>query len=189
MRKWLMVSLLAIFALAATSPAMAQIPQSDCHLGVYADAGATVSILTPTQGTPFQVYVVMILEGLVNAVAFDLLVPELNSQIFITESSWGPAGNGINIETANGSNIGLGECAVGFGGIPIVVATYTMLMPFETLSARTIGIGPNLDSDPEAPFFAVCTGQLYACTIATPLILTAPVETESKSFGQIKALY
>lgn len=189
MRKRLMVSLIACFALAAAAPAMAQIPQSDCQLGVYADAEGTVSTFLPTQGQEFDVYVVMFLEGLTDAVAYDLLVPELGQEIFLIGTEWGPGGGGFNITTAGGYNVGLGECAVGLGGQPILVAKHTFIMPNETQSARTIWVAPNTDYDPNAPFFNVCTAQLFPCTISTPLLLEAPVGTEATSFGSIKALY
>lgn len=186
-RVTLLVTLFAVFAFATT--ASAQIPQSDCMLGVYADTDGTVSVLEPTQGEPFTVYTVMFIEGLVNAVAYDLLVPKLGEDIFLLNETFGPAGRGINIATPGGYNIGLGECAIGFTGFPILVASHTFFIPGETTTARSISVGPNMDSDPEAPLFAVCTGEVYRCTINDNLLLTAPVTTESTSFGAVKNLY
>ena len=122
---------------------------------------------------PILIFVVLKVEGLANAVSYDLVVPELNDQIFLAGASYGPTGGGFNIASPNGSNVALGECAIGFGGLSILVAQYTFVMPFETTSARTIGVAPNPD----------------ACTISFPLFLEAPIGTEATSFGQIKALY
>jgi hypothetical protein len=186
-RLTLFATLLVVFALAGG--AMAQVPQSDCFLGVFADSEGTVNVLEPTEGVPFNIYVVMQLEGLFNAVAYDLLVPRFGEDIFLIGETFGPAARGINIPTPGGYNIGLGECAIGFGGVPILVATHTLLIPFETFGARSISVGPNKDWDQDAPIFAVCTGQVYPCTINDNLLLTSPIDTESTSFGAVKSLF
>lgn len=182
-----LVAVLSVVAFANVSTA--QIPQSDCNLGVYANMAGTINTLEPTQGVPFTVYVVMYLEGLVNAVAFDLLVPRLNQDLFLIGQTFGPGGGGLNIASPGGYNIGLGECAIGFSGFPILVSSHTFLIPGEVTSARTISLAPNLDSDPEAPLFSVCTGQIYQCTISNNLLLSRPIGTESMSFGAVKNLY
>lgn len=180
---------LALFAvLAYAGSASAQIPQSDCQIGVYADEGGTIRTFEPTQGEAFTVNVVIRVEGLINAVAFDLLVPGLDEEIFIISEVFGVPGVGINI-FRGGYNVGLGECAVGFNDLPIVVSRHTMVIPGEPTNARTISIGPNTSADPEAPVFAVCTGEEYRCTISDNLLLAAPVDTESQSFGAVKSLF
>lgn len=186
-RLTLLATLLAVFAFA--NVASAQVPQSDCMLGVYADAEGTINVLEPTEGVPFTVYVVMFIEGLVNAVAYDLTVPKLNEDIFLISETYGPSARGLNIITEGAYNIALGECAIGFNGFPLVMATHTFLMPQNPSGARSISVGPNLFQDPEAPVFAVCTSEVYRCTINDNLLLTAPVETDSKSFGAVKNLF
>lgn len=181
------LALVAVLAFAGT--ASAQIPQSDCMIGVYADEAGTIQTFEPTQGQAFTVNVVIRVEGLLNAVAFELLVPGLGEEIFMLGESFGVPGRGINIFTDGGYNVGLGECAIGFGGLPIVVSRHTMIIPGEPPNARTISIGPNTDEDPEAPVFAVCTGQVYRCTISDNLLLAAPVDTENQSFGAVKSLF
>lgn len=186
-RLTLLATLLAVFAFA--NVASAQVPQSDCLLGVYADAEGTVSVLEPTQGVPFTVYVVMFIEGLVNAVAYDLQVPKLNEDIFLAGETYGPTARGINIFTDGSYNIGLGECAIGFNGFPLLMATHSFIMPIETFGGRSISVGPNKTWDQEAPVFAVCTSEVYRCTINDNLLLTSPVYTDSKSFGAVKNLF
>lgn len=181
---------LALFAvLAVASTASAQIPQSDCMIGVYADEAGTIQVLEPTQGQPFTVNVVMRLEGLVNAVAFELLVPGLDIEIFTLAESFGVPGRGLNIFTQGGYNVGLGECAVGFNDVPIVISRHTFLIPGTPPNARTISIGPNTDEDPEAPVFSVCTGEIYRCTISDNLLLLTPVDEGVDSFGGVKSLF
>ena len=181
------LALIAVLAFAST--ASAQIPQSDCQIGVYADLAGTISTLEPTQGEIFTVHVIMRLEGLVNAVAYQLFVPQLGEQIFLVEESFGVPGKGINISTPGGYNIGLGECAVGFGGLPISVARHSFVMPFESINARTISLGPNVDAYPTAPLFNTCTDDLLPCTITDSLLLAAPVDNEASSFGAVKSMY
>jgi hypothetical protein len=181
---------LALFAVVAfASTASAQIPQSDCQLGVYADEGGTIQTFEPTQGEPFTVNVVMRVEGLVTAVAFDLFIPGLQDDIFLLGESFGIPGRGINIMTDGGYNVGIGECAIGFNDLPIVISRHTLVIPGEAINARTISVGPNTDSDPDAPLFSVCTGEIYRCTITDNLLLAAPVDTEDSSFGAVKSLY
>lgn len=186
-RLTLLATLLAVFAFA--NVASAQVPQSDCMLGVYADVEGTINTLEPTEGVPFTIYIVMFIEGLVNAVAYDLQVPKLNEDIFLVAETYGPAARGINIFTDGGYNIGLGECAIGFNGFPLLMASHTFLMPSNPSGARSISLGPNMTWDPEAPVFAVCTSEVYRCTINDNLLLTAPVSTDSKSFGAVKNLF
>ena len=181
---------LALFAvLAYASTASAQIPQSDCQLGVYADEAGTIQTFEPTQGEPFTVNVVMRVEGLVTAAAFQLFIPGLGDEVFLLGESFGIPGRGLNIMTDGGYNVGIGECAIGFNGLPIVISRHTLVIPGEATNARTISLGPNTDSDPDAPAFSTCTGDLFLCTITDNLLLSAPVDTEDSSFGAVKSLY
>ena len=181
------MALLAVLAVAST--ASAQIPQSDCQIGVYADTEGTIGVFEPTQGVPFTVHVVIRVEGLLNAVAYELLVPGLDEELFLINETFGRLGRGLNFFNEGGYNVGIGECAVGFGGLPILVSSHTFLIPGEEPNARTISIGPNFTGDPEAPIFSVCTGELYRCTISDNLLLARPVDEAVESFGAIKSLY
>lgn len=186
-RLTLLAIVLTVFAFAGG--ATAQIPQSDCLIGVFADAEGTINVFEPTQNVPFNLYVVMFLEGLVNGVAYDLLVPKLGEDIFLIGESFGALGRGLNILSPGGYNVALGECAIGFGAFPISVAMYTFVIPNETTGGRSVSIGPNKDWDPEAPIFSVCTGDIFRCTINDNLLLTSPVDTDESSFGAVKNLF
>ena len=189
MRKLVTWSLLSLTLIAFSVPALAQQPLSDCTIGVFTNADGTGQTFLPTQGQIFTVYTVMFVEGVVNAVSYDLLVPQLGQDIFPAGDTFGEGNIGLNIQTQGGYNIGLGECAVGFTGFPIIVAAHSFIMPFETITGRTISLGPNLDSGPESPMFSTCQGEIYPCTISSNLLLEAPVATESVSFGAVKSLY
>lgn len=160
-----------------------------CDIGVFADADGTLSTFQPAQGDAFDVYVVMFAESLVNAVALQLVVPGLGTDVLQLAVTYGPNGAGLNIPTNGGYNIGLGECAVGFFGSPLAVAKFTFLFPFESFGARTVDVAPNPDENPEAPAFSDCQGRVYTCNVASGLFLEGPVSDDDRSFGGVKALY
>lgn len=176
-----------VFAIAIAMTA-GSVGAQTCSLGVYADAEGTVNVYQPRTGDAFDVYVVLFVENAVNAVSYDLAVPGLNNEIFIQSTAFGPQGGGFSITTSNGENVGLGECAIGFGGLPIVVADYTMLMPVAA-PERTLSILPNPDESTEFPVINDCANQLSPCGIGPSLIVETPVATQATSFGAVKSLY
>ena len=183
------VTLLAAFALVFVAGSAVAQPDPFCVMGVYADGEGTQSVYVPTQGQEFDIYVVMFAESIVNAAAFQLYIPDLNNQVFLTSETYGPGGGGINIPNSGGYNIGLGECAVGFSGFPIVISRHTLLMPFETIGPRSIIAGPNVLADVDSPLFSDCQGQLYPCNTNSTLLLESPIATEAVSFGAVKSLF
>jgi len=173
---------LAITLVTAAGSAVAQ----SCLLGLYADAAATDPIANPREGQIFNVYSIIKAESTVNAVSQVVTFP---AGVFVAGTpSYGPSGGGLNIVGA-GDNIGLGECAIGFGGLPILVATYDCIVPV-ALPGNTIAtIGPNPDEDPNFPVFSDCGGVLHACGNTQDLLIGATVAVEAKSFGSVKSLY
>lgn len=176
-----------VFAIAIAMTA-GSVGAQTCSIGVYADADGTVNVYQPRTGESFHVYVVLFVENVVNAVSYDLAVPGLNDEIFIQNLAFGPQGEGFSITTANGENVGLGECAVGYNGLPIVVADYTMLMPVAS-PERTLSILPNPDESSELPVINDCGNVLSTCEIGPSLIVETPVATQATSFGAVKSLY
>jgi hypothetical protein len=178
---------LALAVAMLVSPASAQ----DCTIGVYADEAGTQTYFQPTQGEMFDVYVVMYANDVINAVALDMFIPGLGTDVFSFGTFYGPNGTGINVETPGGDNIGLGECVVGVLGDPILVSRTTLMFPFETIGERTIVIGPNEDTDPNAVIYNSCIGDgaLLPCNVSNPLLLGSPIATESESWGAVKSLY
>jgi hypothetical protein len=184
MLKRTMAVVFAMLVVMAAGSAVAQ-----CTVGVYADANGTVNVAGGFRnGDQFHVYVVLFTENVVSAVSYGLDVPGLNTDIFIQELSYGASGNGINVLTANGNNVGLGECAVGFGGLPVMVTDYTMFMPFWA-PPRTLNVVPNPDENSSFPVMADCTGNLSTCDAGQSLVVETPVAVEASSFGAVKGLY
>lgn len=177
-----------VFALTLAFTAGSAFAQQ-CVVGVYADTSGTVGFFEPTQGQVFNVYVVLNTEDVLNAVAYSIDIPGLNSDVFVGGLiQWGPNGLGLNIVTSGGENVGLGECAVGFGGNPVVVATYPLLFPFHPQVQRTITVGANPDSG-ALPQYSTCNGELKDCSVGPGLLLDFVVSSETRSFGAVKSLY
>lgn len=184
----LMVSCFLTLCLAA--PAFAQ-----CTIGIFSDPAGTVSVDTMTPGVAKDFYVVLRTENLIDAVSYRLEIPSMfdpdtnpGGTIFRTGRWYGPSETGINIQTAGGDNIGLGECAIGFGGQSIRVERFTMLAPTNVPWWEEWYVRPNPDSSPLHPQLATCPGQVVDCEMTT-FFLLFDVPTENVSFGQVKALY
>ena len=184
LKRTMAVAIAMLFVMAAGSAA------AQCTIGVYADAAGTQNVATGYRnGDTFHVYVVVFDEAALNAVSYGLEVPGLGTEIFIADDTvYGPTGNGINILTSNGSNVGLGECAPGFYGHPILVADYSLVY-YTYQEGRTISVVANPDSDPNVPVVSDCTGVLHTCDFGPSLFSEHPIPAESHSFGEVKALY
>lgn len=185
MLKRTMAAMIAILIAVVAGPVAAQ----TCTVGVYADATGSSNLLQPTAGVTFDFYVVLFVENLVSAVSYRLVAPGTTTgDLFILAGAWGPTGGGLNIATSNGENVGLGQCAIGFNGFPIVVARYTALAS-ATAAPGTISVAGNADENPLLPVFSTCQGVLNTCDIGPSLTVEGPVATESVSFGAVKDLY
>jgi hypothetical protein len=185
-------------ALAVALTAGSVFAQSEmCYMGVYADDSGTVSQFKPTEVQQFHIYVVMRLEDVVNAVAYGITNPD-PANFFIIGAVWGPSGNGVNVpndplDPFGTSNVGLGECAVGFGGQAVLVADYTALVTAD-YNGGDVCVVPNPnrydpDSDPTKPQYNTCQDIFKSCDIGPCLYVEGPIATESMSFGAVKALY
>lgn len=161
---------------------------AQCSLGVYADANGSVNALEPVATQPFDVYVVLFAENVVSAVSYALDVPGLGVDVFVQSKVFGPTGDGFSITTANGENVALGECAVGFGGAPILVAQYTMVTS-ETAPSKVLSVVANPDEDPNFPVINDCNSVLSLCEGSVDLQVLEPVATDATSFGAVKSLY
>lgn len=185
MLKRTMAVVFAICFAMTVGSALAQV----CSVGVYADEAGTQSVFQPTQNKEFDVHVVLFTENVVNALSYSVDIPGQNVDLFVVNEDFGPSANGINIRTVNGENVGLGECAIGFTGLPVLVATYTCVMPFPGSPARTITLSGNVDQDPLVPVYSTCQGELTPCDVGPTLVVDMPVATEATSFGAVKSLY
>lgn len=175
-----------VFALALAMTA-GPVAAQTCSVGVFADAGATSSSVQPVEGQDFDVYVILFAESLADAVSYSLVTPGLNVDFFQSGAEFGPTGDGINIPNA-GENVGLGECAVGFNGNPIVVAKYTFFVFSPTAGGSSISVSGG-NEDPARPVFSNCSGGLIPCDIGASVTVEQPVAVESKSFGAVKSLF
>lgn len=177
----------------AANPVAAQ-----CTLGVYADAAGTEGLVSPVVGETFDVYVVMFLEGLANAVGYTLVGNNLSDFVFLA-ATYGDGGGGVNFPNSQsdpyfgGSNVGLGECAIGFNGFPLVVAKYTVLALSATAgveaSLTVTGNAQSSGLDPAFPVYADCNGVEASCGIGPSLAIETPVSGDSESFGAVKSLF
>ena len=189
--------LLFLFVSCLALPASSQ----DCEANLFGDPGGSYSsVVVPGPFEVFEFYVVIHTENLVKAASYRLQFESWGSDILVLSSTYGPEGNGISIQTVNGENVGLGECALGFGGLPVVVATYRAILvpsgtaengaaksPQPVAGARIFG---NPDENPDLVVYGDCNNQLHTCTTGRMLLVyDGRVATETRTFGQIKALY
>jgi hypothetical protein len=177
------MAVLAIALIAFSGASLAQ-PET-CVLGVYTDAAGTQSTHLPILFSPFDVYVVLHVEWTAGGVAHTIQWP---SHIVAAVVSQGPSGNGIMIESPDGLFIGLGECAIGFQGEPVLVTHYSAIA-VAVAGPSTVVLGPNTAEDPAHPVFADCSEGLYPCPGTVPLQLDGVIGTEDTSFGAVKSLY
>jgi hypothetical protein len=186
------ISLAGLGLWMAALPASAQVP---CSVGVYTEPDGTghfipAYVYEPTQ---FNLYVVAFAEDAMSAVAYGFHNPD-PSNILVIDESFGPNGNGINIRDEPGlgaNNVGLGECAVGVGGQPILVATYTMLM-LPSYPYGEFCVTPNpyrTETDPTKCQYSSCQDELEPCDIGPCVYMDLVDPAESSSFGAVKALY
>jgi hypothetical protein len=180
--------------------AFAQTPA--CSIGVYADPAGTVGLFQPTEVQAFDVYVVAFTESVMNAAAYSISFPDLFAPVgnptgtfFVQGTSYGPSGLGLEIppvlpEDTN-ETVGLGECAVGVGGLPIVVAKYTCLVTRDNPGGQIcLGQHETLFSELGKAQVNNCfTEEQSACDIGPCLTVEPPIATDSVSFGAVKALY
>lgn len=193
-----MLKMTTVVAIALSLALAANPVAAQCTLGVYADAAGTEGLVSPVVGETFDAYVVMFLEGLVNGVGYTLVGENLGDFAFIG-AVYGSDG-GVNIPNEQnapyfgGSNVGLGECAIGFNGFPIVVAKYTVLAlsANNTVLDATLSVTGNArasDLDPTVPVYSDCNGVEISCGIGPSLAIETPVSGDSESFGAVKSLF
>ncbi len=185
LKRTMAVGLALALALTAGSAAAQQ-----CSIGAYADRDGTVGLFQPTEVQAFPVYVVLFSEDTINAAAYDIEFPDENSTLFVSGITYGPNASGINVITPGGNNVGLGECAIGFTGLPVVVTCYDVLVTAAN-PGGSINVLPNpdVDGDVTRPQYATCQGLVKPCDVGPSLTIEPPIATRSESFGAVKSLY
>jgi hypothetical protein len=178
-------SIAVVFAIALAMTATVASAQTFCNIAAYGDAGGTQSVLQPTEGQEFSVYVVLFTEDTAAAAAYSKTLP---SGMFEQARFSGPSGIGLVIDEPTGTNVALGECAIGFGGLPVLVDEYRYVV-FSFFAGGVISIGPNTSQDPNVPVYIDCNDNFKLCEAGANLVVNGPIDTESSSFSSIKSLY
>ncbi|RKZ09765.1 hypothetical protein DRQ53_08145 [bacterium] len=164
---------------------------ADCTIAAYGDAAGTVSGFYPDLDPSlplFSFYIVMFAEDSTDAVAYKLNIQ--SSDIFPWNIISGPSGEGSFLDEvpANiGTNVALGECVLGSGGTPILVAEYV----YAALGGfhATVFLSANTNQHPESPIYNTCTNVKTPCDVGPLLLIQQFFPTESTSFSAIKSLY
>lgn len=177
----------AAFAIALAMSAGSVAAQTPCTVGVYANEGASSTVVAPAANSNFDVYVVLFAESLADAVSYRLVAEGLGTDYVQVGATYGPDGTGLNIPF-NGDNVGLGICAVGYNGFPIVVTKYTFFQLNPLAQTTTISVSGG-NEDPEFPVFSNCQGGLFPCVIGPALTVDNVVSTDAESFGAVKSLF
>jgi hypothetical protein len=184
MLKRTMTAVLMITLLVTAGSAMAQ-----CVIGIYADAAGTVSTIDPILFEEFNVYVVIRNEASVEGASYGLTSPPGTQVIPHGSGVYGPNGNGFNLVSPGGENVGFQNCAIGFGGNPVLVAQYvSRIVDADVAVGGRYQMIANLDEG-TLPVHATCNGFLINCGNIMDLGITSVIATVSKSFGAVKSLY
>jgi hypothetical protein len=176
-------SIAVVFAIAIAMTATVASAQM-CNIAAYGDPNGTESIVQPTEGQEFSVYIVMFTEDTAAAAAYEMTVP---AGMFLQNNFWGPSGNGLVIEEPEGTNVALGECVIGFTGNPVLVAEYVFVV-FDFFLGDEVTLGPNLNQG-QTPVYVTCNDITRDCAVGPGLFVNAPIDTDASSFSSIKSLY
>ena len=186
LKKSIAVVFAIVFAMTATV-ASAQ----TCTVAAYGDPAGTTSLVQPTEGQSFSFFVVLFTEDTAAAAAYKMTVTGDGVNVFIQARIAGPSGGGLVLDenpASIGTNVALGECAIGFGGLPVLIEEYIYFAP-GTGYTGTVEFAANTNQNTNFPEYVTCTDVQKDCTVGPPLIIQEPVPTDAASFGQIKSLY
>jgi hypothetical protein len=178
--------ILVLIFLLCTTHALAQ----DCTIAAWGDPGGTYNWISPSPfpGETFSVYVVLFAENTVAAAAYSITLPGLGNTLFLVSRHSGPGGNGLVIDEPTGTNVALGECVVGFGGLPVLVDEY-VLLNFPEFTGGLVPVGPNLNQGP-TPLYVTCNDLIQECEVGPTAVIThPPFPNEARSFGAVKSLF
>jgi hypothetical protein len=175
------------FAIALAMSAGSVAAQTPCTVGVYANEGASSSVVAPAANSNFDVYVVLFAESLADAVSYRLVAEGLGTDYVQVAAAYGPDGEGFNIPF-NGENVGLGVCAVGYNGFPLVVTKYTFFQINPAAPSTSISVAGG-NENPDFPVFSNCQGLLSPCVIGSSLTVDNVVSSDAESFGAVKSLF
>ena len=178
------IGVLFLMLVVATGPARAQ----DCTIAAYADPAGRESYAYQVEPQRYRVYVVMHVENTVAAAAYSMMIPGLNTEVFLWSRSTGPSGGGLSLDEPTGTNSALAECAIGFGGNPVVVDTYEF-MALTSYDWQWWSLGPNSSQDPDFPQYVTCNDVTLDCEVGPDLCVACTVPNGETSFSKVKSLY
>ena len=173
------VALCLLFCLSI--PAAAQ----DCTIGAYSNPAGLVYDSFPTPLELTSLWVLLFAEDTAGAAAYSIEIP---SNIFVQGRILGPSGDGLVIDEPTGTNVALGECAIGFGGLPVIVEEYQFIV-FPGFCCALITLGPNTSQDPEFPQYVTCSDVKKDCAVGPSLYIGHADPVGDRSFGAVKALF
>ena len=156
----------------------------ECRLALSDEANEISSHAIPLLFESFDLYVLLYAESTVAGAAYAITWPPY---VVASPVGYGPSALGISIHGPSGETVGLGECAVGFGGDPILIAHYQAFV-LAWFNATYITLEPNLSEHPLSPVYADCANRILPCTEVVPFLVGA-VSAGAASFGAVKALY
>ena len=184
--KLLMLAVALLLCLHGSAPAQ------ECLIGAFGDPeGTQGDCISPYEGEIFSIYVVMFVENTVAAAAYSMTYPTGPSGMFLQARFTGPSGNGLVIDELTGTNAALAECVIGFGGHPVLVDEYQLVV-FPGFVGGYVEIGPNTSQHPQFPLYVTCNDLKRECSPDTPLVADAwgcGIPTERTSFSTIKYLF
>ena len=185
--------LLACVLIAASSPALGQ----ECTIAAYADAAGTQSEAAISNWqldvAEFSIYIVMFVESTANAAAYKATFSGFdNGGWFLQSRVQGSSGQGLFIDenpASVGTNVALGECVVGFGGVPVLVEEYQYLVLMGYDGGQSVVLSANTNQDPDAPVYVPCSSTKRQCEVGPEFYVSWIFPAGKSSFGQIKSLY
>ena len=177
-------SIAVVFAIALAMTATVASAQN-CNIAAYGDAGGTQSIAQPIEGQTFSVFVVMFTEDTAAAAAYQIDIPGLGVEVFPFARYSGPNGNGLAIDEPEGTSVALAECAIGFGGLPVLVDEYVFQV-LPTYAGGVVNVSEHLN---QGLSYVTCNDLIRPCDVGPALLIEPIIPTDATSFSSIKSLY
>jgi hypothetical protein len=180
-----------ILIVAISTVAVAQ----DCTIAPYADPEGTQSWTWayPQDGLiRFSVYIVMFTEDVAAAAAYKLVTDGGDGTFFLQSRVAGPSGIGLILDenpASIGTNIAFAECAIGFGGLPVLVEEYRYVAIPSSFYGTVVTLEANTNQNPQYPEYVTCNDVQKDCEVGPSLYIQPPDPAEPTSFSSIKSLY
>ena len=163
------------------TPVLAQ----DCSIGTYSNPAGLLYDSFPTPEEINSFWVLLFAEDTAAAAAYSISIP---GDVYVQRRYFGPSGDGLVIDEPTGTNVALAECAIGFGGLPVIVTEYQYVV-FPGFCCAFITLGPNTSQDPEFPQYVTCSDVKKDCEVGPSLYIGHGDPVEETSFSAVKSLF